>query len=149
MVKEITRATMGFPWSPLYPACPAPGQCSTNRAKDHRDPHRSHATHIRSHNLEAPEPELTARPLAPNALFCSFFYVMLPCPAQNPPWLPVDHRTKSKPPKWRPWLLRAKPRGTWVAESHGERVEMPFPPQRAQLGLSPVMRLPPRAPSIS
>ena len=42
-------------------------------------------------------------------LFCSFLYLMLPFPAQNSPWLPVDQKTKPTPSKWSPWLPRAKP----------------------------------------
>lgn len=57
-------------------------------------------------------------------------------PAQNPPWIPVDCGTKSKPLKWPPWLLRAKPQGTRVALSCGERVGVIFLLSRVQLGLS-------------
>lgn len=96
-MKEITRRDEG-PWDSLGHLCTLraqhPASAPQIDAKDHRDPHRSHATHVRSHNLEAPEPELKARPLTPNALFCSFFYVMLPCPAQNPPWLPCSPQDK-------------------------------------------------------
>lgn len=70
---------------------------------------------------------------------------MLPSPAQNSPWLPVDQGTKSKPPKWLPWLPRAEPwRHTDQAASHGERVGMKCPLRRVELGLFPVMRLPPQ-----
>lgn len=118
-------------------------------AKYQSDPHRSEVTHTRSRNLGVPKPALKPRSLAPNALFCSFFYLMLPSPVQNPPWLPMAHRTKFKPPKWSPWLLGAKPWRMWVAKSHDERVVMIFLPHRVQPGLSWVMGLPPGAPSIS
>lgn len=53
-----------------------------------------------------PGPGLKPRPLAPSALL-----LFLVFGAQNPPRLPVDQKTKPTlaPPKWSPWLPRAKP----------------------------------------